>query len=66
MHVRIPACDGAAVHSKGGRVETVSVKNHRGVSRHPEYANHAERVRSERVGVGGGLDGKYDGAETNL
>ncbi len=30
------------------------------------YANHAERVRSERVGTGGGLDGEYDGAEADL
>ncbi len=27
------------------------------VLRHPEYANHVERVWSERVGVGGGVDG---------
>ena len=66
MHVGILASDGAAVHSKGARVETVSVQNHRGASRHTEYVNHAERVLSERVGVGGGLDGEYDGAETNL
>ena len=66
MCVGVPVGDGAAVHSKGARVETVSVQNHRGASRHPEYANHAERVRSEWVGTGGGLDGEYDGAETDL
>jgi len=32
----------------------------------PEYANRAERVRREWVGTGGGLDGEYDGAETDL
>ena len=32
----------------------------------PEYANHAERVRSGGVGSGGSLDGEYDGAETDL
>lgn len=31
-----------------------------------EYANRAERVRSGRVGGGGGLDGGYDGAEADL
>ena len=43
--------------AEGSRGETVPVQNRRGPSRHPEYANNAERVRSERVGVGGGLDG---------
>ena len=32
----------------------------------PEYANRAERVWSERLGVGGSLDGGYDGAEGDL
>jgi hypothetical protein len=64
--VGVSVCDGAAVYSEGSRAETVPVQNRRGPSRHPEYANQAERVRSERVGVGGGPDGEHDGAEADL
>ena len=66
LRVGVLASHGAAVHSEGARVETDSVQNRRGPSRHPEYANQAERVWSRRVGVGGGPDGQYDGAEVDL